>query len=410
MREGWRRVVIGDVLELGPSGLWGDGEQGEGTVPFVCLRGVDIGALRAGSLPDPPIRHAVEHSLSRKECAAETILIETSGSKCGRSVVLTQAHLDGFPHRVAFSNFCRCLIPDGSHVDEAFAGVWLGWMYDRGTLPLWRATSAMPNLDVKGFLAGQQIDLPPLPEQRRIVDLIGAVDAQIEAADHAVERAERARRGLLSELLAPATREGWRRVDLKEVAEVVGGGTPSTAEPSYWGGPIAWATPSEVVGIDGGIIRDTDRTLTPEGLASSGARLLPAGSILVTSRASVGFVAIAGSEIATNQGFASLLPGDEVLSRFLMYWVQANRAEFERRAAGSTFKEISRTNTGSIPIDLPPLPEQRRIVDLVAAADSEIGALKAVADQARELRKGLLTDLLSGAHEIPALYDRLLAA
>jgi len=192
-----------------------------------------------------------------------------------------------------------------------------------------------------------------------------------------------------------AMRKGWTETTLGEVADVIGGGTPSTTKPEYWGGEIVWLTPTEVVPRDGQLILDSERRITDEGLKNSGAQLLPVGSVILTSRASVGFVGIAGVEMCTNQGFQSLVPGDSVLAKFLMYWIQSNRAEFESRAAGSTFKEISKSNVKSIAVFLPPLSEQRRIVDVVSSVDSYIDALRQQADVARDARNAVLHELLS---------------
>lgn len=190
-------------------------------------------------------------------------------------------------------------------------------------------------------------------------------------------------------------RDRWTETTLSDVAAVIGGGTPSTTKPEYWGGEIVWLTPSEVVPRDGQLIVDSERRITTEGLENSSARLLPAGSVILTTRASVGFVGISGVELCTNQGFQSLVPSDQVLSKFLMYWIQDNRAEFESRAAGSTFKEISRSSVKSIKMQVPALAEQKRIVDVVSSVDAYIDALQKQADTARTARNAVLHELLS---------------
>ncbi len=181
-------------------------------------------------------------------------------------------------------------------------------------------------------------------------------------------------------------REGWRRRALGEIADVYGGGTPSTKTPAFWGGDIPWITPTEVVSQDGKVISRTERTITQLGLDRSGARLLPARTVLVTSRATVGAVALTGVPIAINQGFAGLLCHDDVLPEWLMFWCQESRDEFRSRAGGSTFPEVSRSSVRAIPILTPPLHEQRRMIDLITSIDdslSALGALPRLADAAR---------------------------
>lgn len=160
-------------------------------------------------------------------------------------------------------------------------------------------------------------------------------------------------------------RDGWRATTIGEIAEVVGGGTPRTTEGAYWGGRVPWITPSEVTRQEGRVITATDRMLTEEGLASIGNRMLPTGTVLLTSRATVGAVARAGVPMAVNQGFAALVTGSSVDPGWLAIWCQAHRSDFERLAGGSTYPEVSKPKVRAVPLDLPPLAEQRRIVDLM---------------------------------------------
>jgi type I restriction enzyme S subunit len=256
---------------------------------------------------------------------------------------------------------------------------------------------------------GITIPLPPLPEQNRIVDLISSVDSYIEALQQQLASAKTARNAVLHELLT-AGGDGWVETSLGEVAEVIGGGTPSTSNPDYWDGDIVWLTPTEITSQDGKLVTDSIRKISNSGFRNSGAQMLPKGSVILTSRASVGFVALAGTELCTNQGFQSLVPTKSVLAKFLMFWIQRNRSEFQSRSAGSTFKEISKLNVKSIKVLLPPLPEQKRIVDIISALDGVIDSVEVTADEAQNVRSGLLSDLLSGNHEIPSSYDKSMGA
>ncbi len=190
-------------------------------------------------------------------------------------------------------------------------------------------------------------------------------------------------------------RDGWVKTSLGEIAEVVGGGTPSTTIGEYWDGDIVWLTPTEITSQDGTVVSDSIRKITDLGFKNSGAQMLPRDSVILTSRASVGFVALSGKELCTNQGFQSLIPKPSVLSKFLMFWIQQNRAEFESRSAGSTFKEISKSNVKSIKLQLPPLPEQKRIVDLISSVDSYIDALQRQLESAKRSRNAVLHELLT---------------
>ncbi len=190
-------------------------------------------------------------------------------------------------------------------------------------------------------------------------------------------------------------RDGWVETTLGEIAEVVGGGTPSTAIGEYWDGDIVWLTPTEITSQDGTVVSDSIRKITDLGFRNSGAQMLPRDSVILTSRASVGFVALSGKELCTNQGFQSLIPKPSVLSKFLMFWIQQNRPEFESRSAGSTFKEISKSNVKSIKLQLPPLAAQKRIVDLISSVDSYIESLQQQLESAKRSRNAVLHELLT---------------
>lgn len=254
-----------------------------------------------------------------------------------------------------------------------------------------------------------KVQVPPLPEQKRIVDLISSVDSYIEALRQQLESAKKSRNAVLHELLT-AGGDDWVETSLGEIAEVIGGGTPSTTIGEYWDGDIVWLTPTEITSQDGKVVSDSIRKITDLGFKNSGAQMLPKDSVILTSRASVGFVALAGKELCTNQGFQSLIPKPSVLSKFLMFWIQMNRPEFESRSAGSTFKEISKSNVKSMKLELPPLLEQEKIIKIVTTIDEVIFQTELTIRKAQNLRSGLLSDLLSGEHEIPVTYDKVMGA
>lgn len=157
---------------------------------------------------------------------------------------------------------------------------------------------------------------------------------------------------------------------LGEVAEIVSGATPKTSGDDYWGGDIFWATPADLSRLDGAYISSTARTITTAGLRSCAAQVLPAGSVLLSSRAPIGHVAINTEPMATNQGFKSLIPQpDRVEPKYLYHWLRANKTLLQSLGNGATFKEISKAVVSRIEIPLPPLDEQRRIAAILDGTD-----------------------------------------
>mgnify|MGYP000971962364 FL=1 len=166
----------------------------------------------------------------------------------------------------------------------------------------------------------------------------------------------------------------WNCAALGDVCDVVGGGTPKTAVDAFWGGTIRWVTPNDMSKDRSQVLSGGERSLTVAGYAASGARLFPSGSIIVSSRAPVGYVAIAGEEMCTNQGCKTAVPPDDIDSRYLYWYLTFMRPDLEARASGTTFKEISKTRFAETVLIWPGIGEQRRIVDILEDHLSRIDA------------------------------------
>ena len=156
--------------------------------------------------------------------------------------------------------------------------------------------------------------------------------------------------------------DSWMFVRLKHIGEVVGGGTPKTNISEYWDGNIPWLTPADFSGYEEMYVSSGARTITEIGLKSSSAQMLPANSVLYSSRAPIGYIAIAANPVSTNQGFKSVVPYDFSMSPYLYYCLKARTDDIIQRATGTTFKEISGSEMAETIIPLPPFTEQKRLV------------------------------------------------
>ncbi len=182
----------------------------------------------------------------------------------------------------------------------------------------------------------------------------------------------------------------WAEKKLGDVGDIIGGGTPDTSNESLWGGSIIWYTPVEIMGkySDHSI-----RTISIKGLKSSSARLLPAGSVLFTTRATIGKVSIALSECTTNQGFQSFVVNRYHSNDFLYYWLSEHVKEFIRRASGSTYLEISRREIEKIRYVAPHIAEQQKIADFLSSIDTRIEQLEKKKSLLEQYKKGLMQKL-----------------
>ncbi len=261
----------------------------------------------------------------------------------------------------------------------------------------------------KNVLFELKVPDPPLPERRKIAEILLTIDQTIEKSNEIIKKTKELKKGLMQELLTHGighkkfkkTEIGeipveWGVVRIDDICEVVGGSTPSTNRKEYWNGDILWAVPTDITHLKGNIIHKTEKKITKKGLLSCAAKLLPEGSILLTSRATIGECAINFKPMATNQGFASLVCKKNVYNWFIFYRMIFVRKEFERLGSGSTFKEVSKKSIRAMKIPLPSLPEQKKIVQILGSVDEQIEKEIKHKESLEILKKGLMQVLLTG--------------
>ena len=198
----------------------------------------------------------------------------------------------------------------------------------------------------------------------------------------------------------------WKSCKLGAIVVVVGGGTPDTNNHKYWNGDIQWFTPSEI-GRDK-YVTNSLRTISEEGLNKSSAKLLPIGTILLSSRATVGECSINKVECTTNQGFQSLIPKEYFSKELVFYLMQTKRKELIRKSCGSTFLEISANEVRKIEIAVPTYKEQEKISKLLALLDERISTQNKIIDKLQSLIKGLNNSLYSQySHEVLTSFAKL---
>ena len=246
-----------------------------------------------------------------------------------------------------------------------------------------------------------EIILPPLPEQKAIARVLSDVDELIASMEKLIDKKEKIKQGTMQLLLTgkkrlPGFTGEWEVKRLGEVARIVNGGTPRTANSSYWNGNIKWCTPTDITKCKSKYLKNTEKKITRKGLDNSSATLLPRGALLLCSRATIGEVRIAYDKISTNQGFKSLICKNNVYNEYLYYYIDQLKFKLIEKASGSTFLEISKKDIARIEIILPPLPEQQAIAQILSDMDAEIESLQKKRDKYKLIKEGMMDKLLTG--------------
>ena len=230
------------------------------------------------------------------------------------------------------------------------------------------------------------IKTPAICEQDKISQILTAWDKAISVTESLLANSQQQKKALMQQLLTGNKRlldengvrfsGEWKITKLIQMGKVVSGGTPDTNMAMYWEGDILWLTPTDVTALTGRFVSNTSRKITPAGLLNSSAVLLPKGSLMVCTRATIGALAISTSEICTNQGFKNIIPNEGFNIEFIYYLLQMNTNEMIKKSSGSTFLELSKKDFETLSFSCPFIKEQQKIAAVLSAADTEISTLE----------------------------------
>ncbi|WP_113449983.1 restriction endonuclease subunit S [Escherichia coli] len=255
-----------------------------------------------------------------------------------------------------------------------------------------------------------KINLPPLREQKKIAQILLTWDNAISVTEKLLANSQRQKKALMQQLLTGNKRlldengvrfsGEWKITKLIQMGKVVSGGTPDTNMAMYWEGDILWLTPTDVTALTGRFVSNTSRKITPAGLLNSSAVLLPKGSLMVCTRATIGALAISTSEICTNQGFKNIIPNEGFNIEFIYYLLQMNTNEMIKKSSGSTFLELSKKDFETLSFSCPFIKEQQKIAAVLSAADTEISTLEKKLACLKDEKKALMQQLLTGKRRV----------
>ena len=405
MASKWREATFQQLIDEGLLEI-GDGYRAQNNE----LGGSGPIFLRAGHVTDSYIdfsgvEHFHEHLASKVRSKMSKVgdtIITTKGNSTGRTSFVT----DQFPQFVYSPHLSYWRSREPEKLCAGFLRYW-----SQGVEFIEQLTGMKASTDMAPYLSLTDqrrlfVTLPPLEVQEAIASMLGALDDKIELNRRMnvtlEELAQTIFKSWFVDAAATKLPKGWRESTIGEEVRVVGGSTPSTTKPEFWaGGTHHWATPKDLAPLDSPVLLNTERKITELGLEQIGSGLLPVGTVLLSSRAPIGYMAIAEVPVAVNQGFIAMICSGSLPNHYVRLWTKQNMEAIKGRANGTTFMEISKSNFRTLPVLVPPqslLDEfQRQVEPLHRRVVSNLEESRTLA----ELRDALLPKLLSGELRVP---------
>jgi len=405
----WGKVKIGDCCEITSSKRIFYSEYVESGVPF--YRSKEIIESSSGQAISEPLFISQEKYDEIKR---------NSGVPQPGDMLLTSVGTIGVPYIVKKDDYFY--FKDGNltwfrkfngKLEPKYLYYWVRSAEGQGVLYNTTIGSSQKALTIAS-LKGLEIPCPPIVVQNRIVEILTGYDALIEINQKQVKLLEEAAQRLYKEWfvdlrfpghettpIVDGIPEGWEEKAMADICDSIGGGTPSTKNDEYYReGKIRWVTPTDITRKNGLILLDTEKKITEEGLRNSSAKMVPPYTILMTSRASVGFFGLCEHEVCTNQGFISCVPYQENVRCYLLHNLMSRVDEIRAKASGSTFLEISKKTFRDLRIILPSDCILDAFNKQVWPMVRQMEALTTSIVKLQEARDRLLPKLMSGEIEV----------
>ena len=438
--EQWQWSTLNDAKAEGRSVVSGPFGSNIGKRFFVdsgvpVIRGNNL-SLGMGRFKDDGFVYLTDEKAAEfKNCEAHPgDLLFTAAGTIGQVGIIPA--VGRYPKYIISNKQLRARVDTGK-VDPLFAYYWFA-SPDMVTAIQSRNTGSTIPLINLSVIKSLPIPLPPLSEQREIVAHLSLLDdritllretnATLEAIAQALFKSwfvdfdpVRAKlEGRTPEGMDEATAalfpdgfkeselglvpRGWRVLPIGDAVDAVGGATPDTKNPVYWEPAIhCWTTPKDLSGIAAPVLLDTERKLSDEGLAKIGSGALPIGTLLLSSRAPIGYLALAQVPLAINQGYIAMLPGGLFPPLYMLFWCRQNMENIKGRANGSTFMEISKKAFRPIPALVPSPEIVQEFVEVAGVLFERLIENEKQAQTLATLRDTLLPRLISGQLRLPEL-------
>ena len=407
----WKKMKLGELCDFINGGAWSDKEYVSEGIPVLKVTNCKNSGFSLSELSYLP--YSLEQKYIQNKLQRYDVIIATVGShpnlvnsSAGRSVI-ANSFVEGF---YLNQNAVCIRTKDKDVLDQLFWGYYSKYYLFQHYIQM-RGKGAANQMRIAiSAIKEYPMPLPSINVQRHIASILFRYDSLIENYQKQIKLLEEAAQRLYKEWfvdlhfpghentkIVDGVPEGWEKKKIADVCDTIGGGTPSTKNSSYYeGGTISWVTPTDITRNNSLCLLSTEKKITKEGLNHSSAKMLPKETILMTSRASVGYFGICDFEVCTNQGFISCVPFEKNFQMFLLYNLMNRVEEIRIKAGGSTYLEISKSVFRNFDIICPP---QSITVNFQCQAHRILEKTKNISKQIRlltEARDRLLPKLMSG--------------
>lgn len=404
----WKSVKLGELYEVHNGLSKGRKFFGSG-YPFLSFSTVFNNYFIPNELTD--LVQSTESERNSYSIQRGDIFV-TRTSETSDELGMSCVALKDYPD-ATYNGFTKRMRPITDRVLPEYIGYYMRMPSFRGEFQAFSTMTTRASLKNEDLLS-LSVSLPSLNEQNRIAQVLLNYDNLIENNQKQIKLLEEAAQRIYKEWfvdlrfpgyedvhIVDGVPEGWRKCVISDICDTVGGGTPSTSRKEYYdGGTIPWVTPTDLTKDSSLILLDTEKHITEDGLNNSSAKILPSNTILMTSRASIGYFALCEQEVCTNQGFISCIPKHEYIRYYLLYNLMNRVEEIKGKATGSTFLEIAKRTFRDMGILIPSENILQGFSSYITPYIERMRAIRKQINHLNEARDRLLPKLMSGEIEL----------
>ena len=387
--DDWDVAKVGDISDTyaGGTPLRSNKEYYGGNIRWVKSGEVNLGEIF--DTKEKITESGLKNS-SAKQIPENTVLVAMYGATAGKVGIL---RVKGTANQAVLA------VPNNK---GKFNYKFMYYLLSSKTNKLVNSTQGTGQPNLSKFLADNlEIQIPPITDQEAIAEVLSTLDKRLDIVERESQRVERLKVGLMRELFDG---KKWKLQKITDIFEIETGTTPSTKEKEYWiNGTVNWITPADMNNLNNTLdLPESRRKITQKALKEVNLTLMPIGSIVISTRAPVGYIGLVKKELTFNQGCKGLIPKDasKVNTVFYAYYLLSLQEYLNNISGGSTFKELSKDSLCKLEMPVPSISEQNEIANILLTVDKKLSIQQSKKSKLESIKKSLMNDLLTGKKRV----------